>query len=126
MLSIHYWYWRVNPGTIYRTNWLYKTIRFCKKVNAFVGINILRYQSGQRAIRERIGRHGNTKIRVLLYEMIQSMLFNKNRIQNHIVDYYYKLTTVPMNKPHMVAVVGAENHLIRCMYNLVNFKIHKI
>lgn len=92
-----------------------------KKVNAFVGIDIRRYQSGQKAMREHIGRHVNTKARVLLYEMIQSMLFNKNRIKNHIVDYYYKLKTAPMNKPHMVAVVGAENHLIRCMYNLVKF-----
>lgn len=53
--------------------------------------------------------------------MIQSMLFNQRRIQNHIVDYYYKLKTAPMSKPHMVAVIGAKNHLIRCMYNLVRF-----
>lgn len=52
-------------------------------------------------------------------EMIISMLRNKARIQNHLVDYYYKLKEPPYSKKNLVALVACANHLNRTIMNLV-------
>ncbi|BAQ57924.1 transposase [Lactobacillus acetotolerans] len=51
--------------------------------------------------------------------MIISMLRNKARIQNHLVDYYYKLKEPPYSKKNLVALVACANHLNRTIMNLV-------
>nr|WP_269448276.1 transposase [Limosilactobacillus agrestis] len=69
-----------------------------KKLNAFVGIDLNRYQSGQNKKGDSINRRGNTNARLVEFEMIRSMLRNKSRIKNHLVDYYYKLKKPPYSE----------------------------
>lgn len=62
-----------------------------KQLNAYVGIDLRRTQSGGLKEADRINRRGQSSARYIMFEMIRSMFRNKARIDNHIVDYYYKL-----------------------------------
>lgn len=90
-----------------------------KKLNAFVGIDLNRYQSSQNKKGDSINRRGNTNARLVEFEMIRSMLRNKSRIKNHLVDYYYKLKKPPYSKHDLVALIACANHLNRTIINLV-------
>lgn len=52
--------------------------------------NCKQYQSGTLTKLDKINRRGNKAARTVAIEMIQSMPRSKSRIQNHLVDYYYK------------------------------------
>ncbi len=45
------------------------------------------------------------------------MLRNQGKIQNHLVDYYYKLKKPPFNKHDKVALIACANHLNRTIIN---------
>ncbi|MBG9985176.1 IS110 family transposase [Aerococcaceae bacterium DSM 111022] len=62
-----------------------------KQLNAFVGIDIRRYQSGTIYKRDRIQKRGNKRARMILYYTVQNMIKRHKYIDNHIIDYYYKL-----------------------------------
>ena len=53
-------------------------------------------------------------------EMIKSMLRNQNRINNHLVDYYYKLKEPPYSKKDLVAQIACVNHLNRTIMHLAH------
>lgn len=90
-----------------------------KQLNAYVGIDLRRIQSGGFKEADRINRRGQSSARYIMFEMIRSMLRNKARIDNHIVDYYYKLKKGPHPKPDMVAMIACVNRLDRTIMNLV-------
>lgn len=90
-----------------------------KQLDAYLGIDLNRYQSGQYQKHDRINRRGSSAGRGVEVEMIISMLRNKARIQNHLVDYYYKLKEPPYSKKNLVALVACANHLNRTIMNLV-------
>lgn len=62
-----------------------------KKVNAFLGIDIRRYQSGKYAGQDHINKRGNPNGRKILYIIVRNMIRQQKSSPNHIVDYYYKL-----------------------------------
>ncbi|HHU6750032.1 TPA: transposase [Staphylococcus pseudintermedius] len=82
-----------------------------KQLNAFVGIDIKRYQSGTSKRRDTINKRGNKKARRLLYLIIMNMLRGRNHYQSHIADDYYKLREQPRGKPHKTAVIASINRL---------------
>lgn len=90
-----------------------------KQLNAYVGIDIRRYQSGSYAGRDHINKRGNAHARRLLYLIILNMIRAQNSAPSHIVDYYYKLKTTTPSKPHKVAVVACINKLLKCMHAMV-------
>lgn len=90
-----------------------------KQVNAYVGIDIVRYQSGNTQLKDRINKRGNKKLRSILYFMIVSMLSAKEKNTNHIVDYYYKLKKQPYNKHHKVAVIACMNKFLKVAFHLI-------
>lgn len=90
-----------------------------KKVNAFIGIDIRRYQSGKYAGQDRINKRGNPKGRKILYLIIQNMIRQQKAAPNHIVDYYYKLKKQPTSKLDKVAIVACMNKLLKCIYSMV-------
>ncbi|MGG4492332.1 IS110 family transposase [Metabacillus idriensis] len=89
-----------------------------KQMNAYAGIDIMRYQSGNTQYRDRINKRGNRKLRKILFFMICAMLMAKGR-PNHIVDYYYKLKSQPMRKPHKVAIVACINKFLKVTFQLL-------
>lgn len=90
-----------------------------KKVNAFIGIDIRRYQSGKYAGQDHINKQGNPKGRKVLYFIVRNMIRQQKAAPNHIVDYYYKLKKQPQPKKDKVAVVACMNKLLKCIYSMV-------
>lgn len=90
-----------------------------KKVNAFIGIDIRRYQSGKYTGQDHINKRGNPKGRKILYLIIRNMIRQQKAAPNHIVDYYYKLKKQPHPKKDKVAVVACMNKLLKCIYSMV-------
>ena len=93
-----------------------------KQLNAYAGIDNMRYQSGNTQYRDRINKRGNKKLRKILFFMICSMLMAKEK-PNHLVDYYYKLKTQPQRKPHKVAIVACINKFLKLTFQLITHGI---
>ena len=89
-----------------------------KQLNAYAGIDIMRYQSGNTQYRDCINKRGNKHLRKILYFMIQGMLMLKEK-PNHFVDYYYKLKTQPQRKPHKVAIIACVNKFLKVTFQLL-------
>lgn len=100
---------------IEKNNWL-----FVKQLNAFLGLDLNRYQSGKYCKGDTINRRGSSQGRAVETDMIRSMLRNQGKIQNHLVDYYYKLKKPPFNKHDKVALIACANHLNCTIINLVH------
>ncbi|HDZ5682344.1 TPA: IS110 family transposase, partial [Staphylococcus aureus] len=71
-----------------------------KQLNAFVGIDIKRYQSGSTQSRDTINKRGNKKARRLLFWVVMNIIRGQHHYDNHVVDYYYKLRKQPHEKAH--------------------------
>lgn len=89
------------------------------KLNAFVGIDIRRFQSGKYIGKDHINKKGNPKGRKILYFTIRNMIRQQHAASNHIVDYYYKLKKQPIPKKEKVATVACMNKLLKCMHSMV-------
>lgn len=89
-----------------------------KQMNAYAGIDIMRYQSGNTHYRDRINKRGNKHLRKILYFMVCAMLMAKGK-SNHFVDYYYKLKTQPQRKPHKVAIIACINKFLKVTFQLI-------
>lgn len=90
-----------------------------KKVNAFIGIDIRRYQSGKYMGQNHINKRGNPKGRKILYLIVRNMIRQQKAAPNHIVDYYYKLKKQPIPKKDKVATVACMNKLLKCIYSMI-------
>lgn len=62
-----------------------------KHLNAFLGLDLNRYQSSKYTKGDTINCRGSSQGRAVETDMIRSMLRNQGKIQNHLIDYYYKL-----------------------------------
>jgi transposase len=90
-----------------------------KKVNAFAGIDIRRYQSGKYFGQDHINKRGNPKGRKILFIIVRNMIRQQKAAPNHIVDYYYKLKKQPIPKKDKVATVACMNKLLKCIYSMI-------
>lgn len=91
-----------------------------KQLNAFVGIDIRRYQSGTIYKKDRIQKRGNKRARMILYYTIQNMIKRQKYIDNHIIDYYYKMKKEPYTKKHKVAMIACMNRLLKTIHYLIH------
>lgn len=99
-----------------------RRFKSAKQLNAYAGIDIMRYQSGNTQYRDRINKRGNKKLRKILFFIICTMLMQKGK-SNHIVDYYYKLKKQPQGKPHKVAIVACINKFLKVTFHLITHSI---
>jgi Transposase and inactivated derivatives len=90
-----------------------------KQLNAFVGVDTRRYQSGKFTAKEHMTKHGNPKARKILYFIVINMIRQQVAGPNHLVDYYYKLKTQPSPKKHKVALIACVNKLLKCLHSMV-------
>ena len=90
-----------------------------KQLNAYVGIDIKRYQSGNTQYRDTINKRGNKKARRLLFWVVMNIIRGQRHYDNHLIDYYYKLKKQPNEKPHKTAVVSCMNRLLKTIHYLV-------
>ena len=91
-----------------------------KQLNAYLRIDLNRYQSGTLVKYDKINRCGNSSARTVEVEMIKGMLRNQNKINNYLVDYYCKLKEPPSSKKNLVAQIVCVNHLNRTIMHLVH------
>ncbi|WP_165820826.1 IS110 family RNA-guided transposase [Pueribacillus theae] len=94
-----------------------------KQLNAYVGIDIMRYQSGNTFYKDKINKRGNNRLRKILFYMVQTMITLRKKTQNHIVDYYDKLKTQPQRKPHKVASIACVNKFLKVAFHLITHNI---
>ena len=90
-----------------------------KQLNAYVGIDIKRYQSGSTQYRDTINKRGNKNARKLLFWVVMNIIRGQRHYDNHIIDYYYKLKKQPNEKSHKTAVVACMNRLLKTIHYLV-------
>ncbi|HDJ2890071.1 TPA: IS110 family transposase [Staphylococcus aureus] len=90
-----------------------------KQLNAFVGIDIKRYQSGATHSRDTINKRGNKKARRLLFWVVMNIIRGQHHYDNHVVDYYYKLRKQPNEKSHKTAVIACINRLLKTIHYLI-------
>lgn len=90
------------------------------QLNAFVGIDIRRYQSGTYFGQDHINKRGNPIARKLLYFTISNMIRQQHANPNHIVDYYYRLKEKrPHPKLNKVAMVACMNKTLKCLLSMI-------
>ncbi|MCM3652483.1 IS110 family transposase [Metabacillus litoralis] len=94
-----------------------------KQLNAYVGIDVIRYQSGNTFYKDKINKRGNNKLRKILFFMIRTMITLRKKTKNHLVEYYDKLKTQPERKPHKVASVACMNKFLKVAFHLITHGI---
>ncbi|HLV63441.1 IS110 family transposase [Galbibacter sp.] len=94
-----------------------------KQVNAYVGIDIQRFQSGKLQYQDRINKRGNRRLRQILYFMVMSMISLRTKTKNTIVDYYDQLKKQPQSKPHKVAMIACVNKFLKVAFHLIQHDV---
>ncbi len=89
------------------------------QLNAYIGIDLNRYQSGRYQRQDHINKRGNPHGRALVYLIVRNMIRLQATAPNHIVDYYYKLKKRPLPKRDKVATVACMNRTLKCLYAMV-------
>lgn len=90
-----------------------------RKLNAYIGIDLNRYQSGTYTRSDHINKRGNAHARSILFFTIGNMIRQQAAASNHIVDYYYRLKKGPYPKQDKVAKVACMNKTIKCLLVMV-------
>jgi len=89
------------------------------QINAFIGIDLRHYQSGDYQAQEHITKRGNHYARKILFKAIHNMVSASRTQPNHIADFYRKRkgqSPKTSTKPYTIA---AMHRLVRCLYYLV-------
>lgn len=89
------------------------------QLNAYIGIDLMRYQSGKTLMGDRINRRGNAHARAVMYMIVDNMITTQNSAPNRIVDYYYKLKRRPAFKQDMVARVACMNKTLKYLFSMI-------
>ena len=89
------------------------------QINAFIGIDLRHYESGNFLAKEHITKRGNPYARKILFKCIHNIASASHTNPCHIADFYDKRkrqSQVTSTKPHTIASI---HRLIRTMYYLI-------
>lgn len=89
------------------------------QINAFIGIDLRHYESGNFLAKEHITKRGNPYARKILFKCIHNIASASHTNPCHIADFYEKRkrqSTIASTKPHTIASIY---RLIRTMYYLI-------
>ncbi|MER0123109.1 transposase, partial [Streptococcus sp. ZJ100] len=89
------------------------------QINAFIGIDLRHYESGNFLAKEHITKRGNPYVRKILFKCIHNIAAASHTNPCHIADFYEKRkrqSQVTSTKPHTIASM---HRLIRTMYYLI-------
>ncbi|HFR3414665.1 TPA: transposase, partial [Streptococcus suis] len=89
------------------------------QINAFIGIDLKHYESGNFLAKEHITKHGNPYARKILFKCIHNIASASHTNPCHIADFYEKRkkqSQTTSTKPHTIASI---HRLIRTMYYLI-------
>ena len=89
------------------------------QINAFIGIDLRHYESGNFIAKEHITKRGNPYARKILFKCIHNIASASHTNPCHIADFYEKRkrqSQIASTKPHTIASI---HRLIRTMYYLI-------
>lgn len=89
------------------------------QINAFIGIYLRHYESGNFLVKEHITKRGNPYARKILFKCIHNIAAASHTNHCHIEDFYEKRkrqSQTTSTKPHTIASI---HRLIRTMYYLI-------
>ncbi len=89
------------------------------QINAFIGIDLRHYESGNFIAKEHITKRGNPYARKILFKCIHNIASASHTNPCHIADFYEKRkrqSQTTSTKPHTIASI---HRLIRTMYYLI-------
>lgn len=89
------------------------------QINAFIGIDLRHYESGNFLAKEQITKRGNPYARKILFKCIHNIAAASHTNPCHIADFYEKRkrqSQMTSTKPHTIASI---HRLIRTMYYLI-------
>ena len=89
------------------------------QINAFIGIDLRHYESGNFLAKEHITKQGNPYAKKILFKCIHNIASASHTNPCHIADFYEKRkrqSTIASTKPHTIASI---HRLIRTMYYLI-------
>ncbi|MCE6986295.1 IS110 family transposase [Streptococcus suis] len=89
------------------------------QINAFIGIDLRHYESGNFLAKEHITKRGNPYARKILFKCIHNIASASHTNPCHIADFYKKRkrqSQTTSTKPHTIASI---HRLIRTMYYLI-------
>ncbi|WP_302053709.1 IS110 family transposase [Streptococcus suis] len=89
------------------------------QINAFIGIDLRHYESGNFLAKEHITKRGNPYARKILFKCIHNIASASHTNPCHITDFYEKRkrqSQTTSTKPHTIASI---HRLIRTMYYLI-------
>ncbi|MGA3473047.1 IS110 family transposase, partial [Lactiplantibacillus plantarum] len=89
------------------------------KINAFVGIDPGRYQSGEKDSSLRISKHGNAVARKILYRAIGQIDLAAKTSPCHIADYYERKKQFSQTKGFKKIAIASIHKLLRTIYILI-------
>ena len=89
------------------------------QINAFIGIDLRHYESGNFLAKEHITKQGNPYAKKILFKCIHNIASASHTNPCHIADFYEKRkrqSTIASTKPHTIASI---HRLIRTMYYII-------
>ena len=96
-----------------------RRFKSANQINAFIGIDLKHYESGDFLGQEHITKRGNPYARKILYKCIHNIASASHTNPCHIANFYEKRkrqSTIASTKPHTIASI---HRLIRTMYYLI-------
>ena len=96
-----------------------RRFKCANQINAFIGIDLKHYESGDFLAQEHITKRGNPYARKILYKCIHNIAAASHTNPCHIADFYEKRkrqSQITSTKPHTIASI---HRLIRTMYYLI-------
>lgn len=88
-------------------------------LNAFIGIDLRHYESGEYVANDHISKRGNPVARKILFKSIQNIASAAHYHPNHINDYYQRRKAESDQRGTKKIAIAAIHRLIRTIYHLV-------
>lgn len=88
-------------------------------LNAFVGVDLRHYESGQFTAADHISKRGNAMARKILYRIIGQIASASSYHHCHIADYYSQKKKSSQSRSSKKIAIAAGHKLIRTIYHLI-------
>lgn len=98
-----------------------RRFRNSNALNAFIGIDLRHYESGNYVANDHISKRGNTVARKILFKSVQSIAVVSHYHPSHINDFYQRKKKQSSERGTKKIAIATMHRLIRTMYHLVKF-----
>ncbi|WP_125711497.1 IS110 family transposase [Lacticaseibacillus porcinae] len=88
-------------------------------INRYIGIDLIRYESGDHVMKSGISKRGNAYARKILYRAIMNIVSAARYNPSNVSDYYQNKKRSSSTKRTKMITIGAMSRLIRTLYHLV-------